>query len=75
MHRFTRILPGDPDVLVLHVIEARPGPTGDAWRGRMEAEWEGRPLPVVSREGLIALKRLRSSAQDVADIAALEAEG
>lgn len=36
-----------------------------------DARWEALELPVVSREGLIALKRLRASGQDD-DIAWLE---
>lgn len=74
MHRLTKIVPGDPDVLMLDVIEARPGPTGDAWHTRTSMAWEGHSVPVVSAAGLIALKRLRNSPQDLADIAALEAE-
>jgi hypothetical protein len=72
IHRLTKIVPGDPDVLVLDVIEARPGPTDAAWASRVTREWEGRSVSAVSREALIALKRLRGSLQDLADIAALE---
>jgi hypothetical protein len=72
MHRLTKIVPGDPDVLVLDVIEARPGPTEAAWSTRTTAEWEGQSIAVVSRDGLVGLKRLRGSAQDIADIAVLE---
>lgn len=72
-HRLTKIVPGDPDVLVLEVIEVGPAATAHAWETRTTAEWEGRPVAVVSREGLIGLKRLRGSPQDLADIAALEA--
>lgn len=75
MHRFTKIVPGDPDVLGLDVIEARAGVTADAWATRVSAEWEGRSITVVSREGLIALKRLRGSPRDVIDIATLERGG
>ncbi len=39
---------------------------------RVEADWEDGTLSVVSREGLIELKKLRSRAQDLADIAALK---
>ncbi|MDQ2921287.1 MAG: hypothetical protein M3R52_06730 [Acidobacteriota bacterium] len=42
------------------------------WDSRIEADWEGGILSVVSREGLISLKRMRSSAQDLADILALQ---
>lgn len=72
MHRLTKIVPGDPDVLVLDVIEVRPGATEAAWQTRAGAEWEAHPVTVVSRAGLIGLKRLRGSPQDIADIAALE---
>ena len=74
MHRLTKIVPGDPDVFVLDVIEVRPGATERAWATRTSAAWEGRPVPVVSRAGLIGLKRLRGSAQDIADIALLESQ-
>lgn len=72
MHRLTKVLPGDPDVLILDVIEVQAGVTAQAWAGRETVEWEGRRLTVVSRQGLIALKRLRRSPQDQADISALE---
>lgn len=74
MHRLTKIVPGDPDVLMLDVIEVQPGATARAWQTRMSAEWERHPVTVVSREGLIALKRLRGSPQDVADIILLEGQ-
>ena len=41
------------------------------WNSRVQADWEGGTLSVVSRDGLIELKKLRGSAQDDADIAAL----
>ena len=72
MHRLTKIVPSDPDVLVLDVIEVQPGATARAWQTRTSAEWEGHPVTVVSRDGLIGLKRLRGSPQDIADIALLE---
>ena len=71
VHRLTKIVPGDPEVLMLDVIEVRGGATEDAWRTRTSMEWAGHSVPVVSRAGLIALKRLLGSAQDIADIAAL----
>jgi len=74
MHRLTKIIPGDPDVLVLDVIEVRPGATEAAWQTRAGAEWEGRAVTVVSPAGLIELKRLRGSPQDIADIAVLGAQ-
>ena len=43
----------------------------EVWDARVKADWEGGTLSVVSREGLIALKNMRGSAQDNADISAL----
>jgi hypothetical protein len=42
------------------------------WDSRVQANWEGGKLSVVSREGLIALKKLGGRPQDLADISALE---
>lgn len=72
MHRLSKIVPGDPEVLLLDVIEVRPGATERAWQTRMDTDWEGQSVTVVSRAGLIGLKRLRGSPQDIADIALLE---
>lgn len=74
MHRLTKIVPGDPEVFLLDVIEVRPGVTDRAWETRIHTEWEGHPVTVVSRSGLIELKRLRGSPQDIADIALLEGQ-
>ena len=41
------------------------------WDSRGTVEWEGGKLSVVSREGLIALKKLSGRPQDLADISAL----
>lgn len=41
------------------------------WDSRVRADWEGGKLSVVSREGLIALKKLSGRPQDLADISAL----
>ena len=44
----------------------------DAWHGRRRLETEAGPVWFASREGLIAMKRLRGSRQDLADIERLE---
>ena len=44
----------------------------EVWDRRVKAEWQDGTISVVSREGLIALKSLRNSVQDQADIAVLE---
>jgi hypothetical protein len=44
----------------------------DVWDTRREVSWEEGRVSVVSREGLIRLKRLSGRPQDIADIARLE---
>jgi hypothetical protein len=41
------------------------------WDSRVRADWEGGKLSVVSRDGLIALKKLGGRPQDFADISTL----
>jgi hypothetical protein len=53
--------------LLLVTPEIRP-----VWESRVEADWEGGKLSVVSLDGLISLKTMRGSAQDLADIQALK---
>jgi hypothetical protein len=43
----------------------------EVWDSRVQVDWEGGILSVVSREGLIRLKNMRGSPQDHADISAL----
>src|SRR5262245_4924061 len=74
MHRLTKIVTGDPDVMMVDVIEVQSGVTSQAWETRVTAHWEQGTVTVVSRQGLIALKRLRGSPQDAADIRSLEEE-
>lgn len=63
------------DVLTAYLLivndEVMPG----VWEGREEMRWEGLPVRVVSRDGLITLKRLRGSNQDLADIDGLTESG
>jgi len=42
------------------------------WKTRIKANLEGGKLSVVSKEGLIALKKIAGRPQDIADIAALQ---
>ncbi len=44
----------------------------EIWQDRIVVPWRQRLFSVVSRDGLIAMKRLAARPQDVADIAALE---
>jgi hypothetical protein len=71
IRRVSKIDPESGDLLSLDLLLVTPQ-IRTVWESRAEAEWEGGSLSVVSRDGLIQLKRLRSSAQDLADIKALE---
>ena len=71
IRRVSKIDPDGGDLLILDLLLVTPQ-IRMAWDSRFEAEWEGGALSVVSREGLIALKRLRGSGQDLDDLKALE---
>src|ERR1019366_6781895 len=49
--------------------------TKGVWNSRESLNWRDQPLPVVSREGLIALKRVRATSMDLVDIGRMETEG
>lgn len=53
--------------IILDLLIVTPA-TRQAWEGRVKVEWEGGVLSVVSPEGLVALKSIRSSGQDKDDI-------
>jgi hypothetical protein len=59
------------DLLSLDLLLVTPQ-LRSVWDSRVESEWEGGTFSVVSRTGLIAMKQLRSSGQDLDDVKALE---
>ena len=67
----SRIHPTTHHVLTLDMLLVTPA-IREIWDSRVQADVEGGTLSVVSREGLIALKRFRSSGTDLDDIAKLE---
>ncbi len=67
IRRITKLDPTDGSALILDLLIGNEE-LHEVWEKREQRRWEGGPLSVVSRYGLIALKRLRSSAQDLADI-------
>jgi hypothetical protein len=71
IRRVSKIHPSTGHVLSLDLLLVTPEIRG-VWDSRVEAEWEGGELSVVSRDGLIALKKLRGSGRDIDDIAALQ---
>lgn len=70
MQRRSKADPQSGDILSLDLLLVTPS-LADVWAGREEFEWQQGRLWSVSRAGLIALKTLRNSAQDVADIEGL----
>ena len=74
IRRVSKIDPNDGELLSLDFLLVTPE-INEMWESRIEAEWEGGKLSVVSASGLIALKQLRGSGQDLADIEALRGEG
>ncbi len=68
IQRFWKPQEKGDDVLTIDLLlvndEGMPG----VWVSREEMRWEGLPVWVVSRDGLVVLKRLRGSKQDIADI-------
>ena len=73
MHRLSKPDPASGDLLSLDLLVVTPA-LAAAWETRERIRWEHGSLPVVSRAGLIAMKRLRGSGQDQDDIRALEAD-
>ena len=63
----------DGETLMLDLLLVTPA-FEHVWQSRQTVEWRGHAMWVVSREGLIALKSLRSSAQDRADIEQLKSD-
>lgn len=71
MHRMSKPDPETGDLLSLDLLIVTP-PLGRVWETRERVAWQHGTISVVSRAGLIAMKRLRASGQDLDDIRALE---
>lgn len=71
IERISKIDPTDGETLMLDLLLVTPD-LEQIWNARESFSWNGQTLSVVSREGLIALKTLRASAQDLADIERLK---
>lgn len=67
IRRLSKIDPESKDVLTLDLLLVTPE-IAQVWQGRRQVGWAAGKLSVVSREGLIALKVLRGSGQDLDDI-------
>ena len=73
IRRISKIDPDDGEVLMLDLLLVTPA-VEDVWQTRERVIWHDADLWVVSREGLIRLKLLRSSDQDLVDIKRLRGE-
>jgi len=71
MHRLSKPDPETGDLLSLDLLVVTAA-LESVWAGRERVAWAHGTLPVVSRAGLVAMKRLRGSGQDLDDIRALE---
>jgi Uncharacterised nucleotidyltransferase len=69
--RLSKPDPETGDLLSLDLLVVTPE-LERVWRTRERVDWEHGSVPVVSRAGLVAMKRLRGSGQDLDDIRMLE---
>jgi hypothetical protein len=65
LHRLSK--PEEGDVLTVDLVVAE-GFLRDVWSSAILVEWEGRRIPVVSRSGLVTMKRAAGRPQDLVDI-------
>lgn len=68
VHRVSKL--DEDELLTLDLIVVS-GQLEEVWRDRVIVEWEGRRVPVVSRRGLLTMKRLAGRPKDLLDIASL----
>lgn len=69
IQRLTKII--GSDLLPLDLLLAGSPQLEEVLRARLQLDWGGKRLWIVSIEGLRSLKRLRGSPQDLADLEAL----
>jgi len=73
IHRLSKPDPETGDLLSVDLLVVTPALEA-VWAGRERVRWECGCVPVVSRAGLVRMKRLRDSGQDRDDIAVLESD-
>lgn len=74
IHRLSKMVSESRDILSVDLILVSEE-IGPVWESREKVRLEDGVVTVVSRNGLIDLKRLRGNKQDVADIERLGGEG
>lgn len=67
IHRMTKIDEETGEQMVLDLLLVTPT-TKDSWDSKISVDWEGGALKVLTPKGLIMLKSLRKSGQDMDDI-------
>ena len=67
IHRMTKIDDESGEHMVLDLLLVTPQ-TKNSWDSKISVDWEEGTLNVLSPEGLIRLKSLRKSGQDIDDI-------
>lgn len=72
LHKLTKIEPRGRDYLFLDLMVIKTSEWKTIWESRQRLQWQDQPIWVVSRDGLIWMKKLRSSPQDLVDIEKLE---
>lgn len=68
VHRLSRV---EGRELVTVDLLAVTEPLMEVWNGRVQLSWRDGSLPVVSREGLVAMKRMANRLRDRADLEVL----
>jgi hypothetical protein len=71
VHRLSKPDPETGDLLSVDLLIVTPQ-LATVWETRERVSWEHGQIPVVSRSGLILMKRLCGSGQDLDDIRMLE---
>ena len=71
VHRVSKV--SGAEILTLDLILVSPV-LEKIWRNRGAFSWKGRKVKVLSREGLVEMKRLAGCTQDLADVERLESD-
>jgi len=71
MRRVSKLDPETHALVSLDLMVVDPG-FEEVWAARIVVPWRGREISIVSRAGLVTMKRLAGRPQDLADHAALE---
>ena len=74
IHRLSKVVSGSKDILSVDLIVASEE-IESVWESREKVKLEHGVVTVVSRQGLMDMKQLRGSKQDMADIERLGGDG